>query len=63
MLGKQLGLKGKEIPLHITLVKEEWNQENDLLTAAMKMKRKQVHDYYGEQIRDMLAQAQEIGSL
>ena len=52
-LGKQLELKPKEIPLYITLVKEEWNQDNNLLTAAMKMKRKQVNDFYRKDIQRM----------
>ena len=53
---KKLDLKVREVPEIITLVKEEWNQENNLLTAAMKMKRKQVNDFYREQIKLMFAQ-------
>lgn len=52
-MGNELQLKGKELPVLIKLVPEEWSQENNLLTAAMKMKRKQVNDYYREQIKQM----------
>src|SRR5699024_2059165 len=54
---KQNGFKLREVPMQITLVKEEWSQENNLLTAAFKLKRKQVTDFYAIEIRDMFARA------
>lgn len=50
---KQNDFKIREIPVRITLVKEEWSQDNNLLTAAFKLKRKQVNDYYSTEIRQM----------
>ena len=52
----ELGLKPKEVPVAITLVKETWDQDNGLLTAAMKMKRKQVNDFYQAEIQTMFEQ-------
>lgn len=52
---KELGFKIREIPVAIKLVPEEWSQENNLLTAAFKMKRKQVNDYYKGQIEAMFS--------
>ena len=48
-----LGLSTKEIPKVIRLVKEEWSQDNNLLTAAMKMKRREVNEYYRKEIEQM----------
>ena len=55
---KRLGFARKEIPTRITLCKEEWTPDN-LLTAAMKMKRKQVNEYYHEQIKQMFSEVQD----
>ena len=60
--GKILNFAKIEIPTVITLVKEEWSQDNNLLTAAMKMKRKQVNDYYRDQIRAMFGQTSQATS-
>ena len=49
-VGAKLHLKPKEIPVALELVTEEWNQDNNLLTAAFKMRRKQVNDYYRTKI-------------
>ena len=54
--GKQLGFSKKELPVAITLVTAEWTPDNGLLTAAMKMKRKQVNDFYKQQIKLMFSQ-------
>ena len=59
-IGRQLGYAKKELPVAITLVPEEWTQENDLLTAALKMRRKQVNQFYSKQIEDMFARTKEI---
>lgn len=52
----ELDFKKKEIPYLIRLVKEEWSQENNLLTAAFKMRRKQVYDFYSNTIKEMFDQ-------
>ena len=52
-IGAQLEFFKKELPVAIALVTEEWTQTNNLLTAAMKMKRKQVNDFYKKQIDEM----------
>ena len=57
--GKELGFSKKELPVAITLVKEEWSPDNNLLTAALKMRRKQVYDFYKNQIKQMFAQQNE----
>lgn len=43
---QQLGFKKRECPAKIILVKEEWTQANNMLTAASKMRRKTVVDFY-----------------
>lgn len=50
---QELEFKKREVPARIALVKEEWSQENNLLTAAFKMRRKQVNDFYRDRIRSM----------
>lgn len=52
----KLGFPTKEIPAKIALVKEEWTQDNNLLTAAFKLKRREVNEYYRDQIKQMFAQ-------
>lgn len=49
-VARRLKLKPKEIPVALELVTEEWNQDNNLLTAAFKMRRKQVNDFYRSKI-------------
>ena len=51
----RLKFSKKEIPQRITLVSEEWTQDNNLLTAAFKLKRKQVNDFYRPQIKAMFS--------
>ncbi|OTF78687.1 hypothetical protein BLA29_010238, partial [Euroglyphus maynei] len=50
---QELNFKKPETPVKIALVKEEWTQENNLLTAAFKLRRKPVTDFYRDQIRKM----------
>ena len=57
---KHLGFAKKEIPVVITLVKEEWGQNNNLLTAALKLKRKQVNEFYRGQIKQMFEKTAEV---
>ena len=52
---KELGFKRREFPIRVKLVKEEWSQENNLLTAAFKLRRKQVYDFYKADIEKMYA--------
>ncbi|KAH9407905.1 Long-chain-fatty-acid--CoA ligase 4 [Tyrophagus putrescentiae] len=58
-IGQKLSYSRKELPVTITLVEEEWSQDNGLLTAAMKMKRKQVNDFYRTQIAEMFERTNE----
>lgn len=51
--GQRAGLKSKEIPTRINLCSEEWTPDNNLLTAAFKLKRKNVYQYYEKEIRQM----------
>lgn len=53
--GERAKLKDKEIPARVTLVKEEWLPSNNLLTAAFKLKRKNVYEFYREDISRMFA--------
>ena len=48
--GQSAGISKKEIPVRIKLVAEEWTPDNDMLTAAMKMKRKSVERRYKKDI-------------
>lgn len=50
ILGK---LQRFEIPTAITLCKQVWTSESGLLTAAQKLKRKKIQDYYKEDIKRM----------
>lgn len=49
----QLGFHSKETPTLLHLAKEEWTPDNNLLTAAFKMKRKNVHNFYKAEIDNM----------
>ena len=57
--GSRANLKDKEIPVRITLTPEEWTPDNNLLTAAFKLKRKNVYEYYSESIQRMYVSLQE----
>jgi len=59
-LGTELNLHKMEIPVAITLVKEEWSQDNSLLTAAMKMKRREVNEFYKKEIAQMFQKTKSI---
>ncbi len=48
-------LSKKEIPIKIKLVADEWSPDNDLLTAAMKLKRKNVEKKYKKEIDRMFS--------
>jgi len=51
--GKSSGLQTFEIPSAITLTEIEWTPESNLVTAAMKLKRKPLGDYYANDIARM----------
>lgn len=51
--GKKCGLVGAEIPAKIKLCPEEWVPENGLVTAALKIRRKEVQEFYKHVINDM----------
>ena len=47
------GLNKMEIPTKIKLCSEEWLPDTGLVTAALKIRRKNIHDYYKSEIRNM----------
>ena len=53
--GLSNGLQKFEIPKKVTLVLDEWTPDTGLVTAAMKLKRKEVERFYNDQITQMYA--------
>jgi long-chain acyl-CoA synthetase len=53
---KKSGLKGTEIISGIYLAPEEWTVDNDFLTAAQKMKRRNIQSSYKDQINKLFSQ-------
>ena len=51
--GLSNGLQKFEIPKKVTLVLDEWTPDTGLVTAAMKLKRKEVEKFYNDQITQM----------
>ena len=51
--GLNAGLSKHEIPQKIILSSDEWTPENGLMTAAMKIKRKNITNKYQKQIDRM----------
>ncbi|TPX31236.1 hypothetical protein SmJEL517_g05365 [Synchytrium microbalum] len=51
--GKKAGLKGSELVGASTIVADEWTAENGLLTAAQKLKRKDIVRKYKDEIKTM----------
>ena len=51
--GISSGLEKFEIPKKITLVSDEWTPDSGLVTAAMKLKRKAIEQYYAREIEHM----------
>ncbi|RWS25669.1 Long-chain-fatty-acid--CoA ligase 3-like protein [Leptotrombidium deliense] len=47
------GFSKTEIPQKIKLCVEEWTPDNGLLTAAMKIRRKQIQDFYANDIKNL----------
>lgn len=52
-IAQQAGFKGAEILKALVLVPGEWTPENEMLTAAQKLKRKQIVQAYSKHIDKM----------
>ncbi|KAJ3061938.1 long-chain fatty acid-CoA ligase [Podochytrium sp. JEL0797] len=52
-VAKSIGLQRAEIVGHISLCPEEWTPQNGMLTAAMKLQRKEIVSRFKVQIREM----------
>lgn len=50
---KRVGLNKMEIPTKIKLCSEDWLPDTGLVTAALKIRRKNIHDYYMTEIRNL----------
>jgi len=57
-VGKSAKLNSFEFPKVVYLCHEEWTPQNDLLTAAMKLKRAPINAKYKTQIQEMYANTQ-----
>lgn len=53
------GLHRRETPARVHLCAEEWLPDNELLTAAFKLKRKNVLDFYRQEVDRLFAQLQQ----
>ena len=53
--GLKCGLKSVEIPVQIEIVMDEWTPDNEMLTAAMKLKRNAIKKRYQNVITDMFS--------
>lgn len=51
--GQRSGLHKSEIPLKYRLCWEEWTADSGLVTAALKIRRKPIKDYYLKDIEQM----------
>ena len=51
--GISMGLQKFEVPKKISLCLDEWTPESGLVTAAMKLKRKELENYYSTDIKQM----------
>ena len=51
--GKQHGLEKFEIPTKMTLIPNPWLPDSGLVTAALKLKRKEIQKRYQEDINRM----------
>ncbi|XP_055929616.1 fatty acid CoA ligase Acsl3-like [Argiope bruennichi] len=61
--GKKCGLRGAEIPKKVKLCTEEWNPESGLVTAAFKIRRKNIENHYKSVIDNMYSESKQNGSL
>lgn len=51
--GKRLGLEKFELPGAVTLITDLWTPESGLVTAAFKLKRKPITDFYQKDLKRM----------
>lgn len=51
--GRRAGLEKFELPGALTLIQELWTPESGLVTAAFKLKRKPIQDYYQKELKRM----------
>jgi long-chain acyl-CoA synthetase len=51
--GRGVGLHKSEIPQRIKLCPEDWTPENNLLTPGLKIRRRQIQDFYKNDIKRM----------
>ena len=51
--GISMGLEKFEVPKKIALFLDEWTPESGLVTAAMKLKRKDLEKHYSKEIQKM----------
>ena len=51
--GLKMGLEKFEIPKQIVLIPELWTPDSGLVTAAMKLKRKDIEKKYSAEIEKM----------
>ena len=51
--GLSMGLEKFEIPKQISLISEQWTPDSGMVTAAMKLKRKEIESRYASQIENM----------
>ena len=51
--GISMGLQKFEVPKKVALSLDEWTPESGLVTAAMKLKRKELENYYSSDIKQM----------
>jgi len=53
--GKKSRLEKFELPGAIKLCEETWSPDSGLVTAAFKLKRKNIQDHYQKEINEMYA--------
>ena len=53
--GQRAGLQKTEIPWKVHLVADEWIPDSGLVTAALKLRRKNIQDFYQMEINQMFA--------
>ena len=51
--GRRANLQKFELPGAITLIPEQWTLESGLVTAAFKLRRKPIEDYYKKELMRM----------
>lgn len=54
-VARNAGLHRRETPVKIHLCAEDWLPDNGLLTAAFKLRRKNVAQFYAKEIATMMA--------